>query len=90
MLILFEKKSKFLISDPINLYGANLNSQRANMSKKNPFWKVVFANLRVKPQFLPDFRVQGPKKPIVDQIWCSPVIIQPNPYFDWSTMPFQN
>ena len=32
----------------------------------------------------PDFRVQRPKKPIVEQIWCSPVIIQPNPYFDWS------
>ena len=32
----------------------------------------------------PDFRIHRPEKPIVDQIWCSPVIIQPNPYFDWS------
>ena len=32
----------------------------------------------------PDFRVQRPKKPIVEQISCSPVKIQPNPYFDWS------
>ena len=57
---------------------------------KNPFLGVVFTNLRVQvPNSLPNdphFRVQRPKKPIVDQIWCSPVIIQQNPYFDWSIM----
>ena len=42
-----KKKSKFLISDPKNLYGHILDAQSAKIAK-SPFLGVVLVILRVK------------------------------------------
>ena len=47
MLILYEKKSKFLISNPKNLYERILDAQNTKIAK-TPLLGVVLDNLRVK------------------------------------------
>ena len=47
MLILYEKKSKFLISNPKHLYERILEAQSPKIAK-TPLLRVVLYNLRVK------------------------------------------